>query len=138
MAKPSPNLPCPCASRLKYKKCCQKYHKGTLPANAELLMRSRYSAYALDMAEYIMKTTHPDNCDYTEEKERWKEEILSFCNHTTFLGLSISAFTDGEEEAFVTFEASLSSGILKEKSRFLKVDGRWLYIDGDISVQDND
>jgi len=101
-------------------------------------MRSRYSAYVLGIAEYIMQTTHPDNCDYTEEKERWKEEILDFCHHTTFLGLTVSDFTDGEEEAFITFEAALSSGILREKSRFLKEDGRWLYVDGDISVQDNE
>ncbi len=54
MAKPSPNLPCPCGSGLKYKKCCQKYHKGALPSTALLLMKSRYSAYALGLADYIM------------------------------------------------------------------------------------
>jgi SEC-C motif-containing protein len=93
-------------------------------------MRSRYSAYAFGLADYIIKTTHPDNSDYTEEKTKWKDEILAFCHHTTFLGLTISDFTDGEEEAYVTFEASLSSGILKEKSRFLYEHGRWLYVDG--------
>jgi len=40
-------------------------------------------------------------------------------------------FIDGKEEAFVTFNARLSSGDLKEKSRFLKLHGRWLYVDGE-------
>ena len=130
MKKPSPNLPCPCGSGQKYKKCCQKYHKGARPANAELLMRSRYSAFAYGLADYIIKTTHPNNSDHTTDIKRWKDEILSFCKHTSFLGLKVTGFTDGEKEAFVTFEASLSSGMLQEKSRFLKENGRWLYVDG--------
>jgi len=130
MTKPSPNLPCPCGSGEKYKKCCQKYHKGALPHNAEQLMRSRYSAFAFGLADYIIKTTHPNNSDYTDAKERWKEEILAFCTHTEFQGLQVIAFEEAEAEAFVTFTAFLSSGILKEQSRFLKENGMWLYVDG--------
>lgn len=130
MKKPSANLPCPCGSGQKYKKCCQKYHKGALPKNAEALMRSRYSAYAFGLAEYIIKTTHPQNPDYNEDTRTWKEEIVQFSTHTEFLHLNVMDFQEEEEEAFVTFEAELSSGILKEKSRFLKVDGKWLYVDG--------
>lgn len=130
MAKPSPNLPCPCGSELKYKKCCRKYHKGALPATAEQLMRSRYSAYAFGLTDYIMKTTHPDNPDFTENHTQWTEEILHFCNVTDFLGLKIIEVSEGTEKAYVTFEASLSSGILKEKSRFLKENGKWYYVDG--------
>ena len=137
MQKPSPNLPCPCGSGVKYKKCCQKYHKGALPANAQLLMRSRYSAYAFGLADYIIKTTHPDNSDFTPETKQWKEEILQFSQGTEFLGLKVTHFTDGKKEAFVTFEASLSSGLLKEKSRFLKENDRWLYVDGEFTAQEN-
>jgi len=36
----------------------------------------------------------------------------------------------------VTFEARLDSGILKEKSQFLKVDGKWLYESGDFTSVD--
>ena len=130
MKKLSPNAPCPCHSGKKYKKCCQKYHKGALPPTAPLLMRSRYSAYAYGHADYIMDTTHPKNSDYTEDKKTWREEILSFGTHTQFLGLRITEITEGEEESFVTFEAELSSGLLKERSRFLKENGRWYYVDG--------
>ncbi|MDD2950112.1 MAG: YchJ family metal-binding protein, partial [Sulfuricurvum sp.] len=61
--KISPNAPCPCHSGEKYKKCCQPYHKGILPSNAQKLMRSRYSAFALELSNYIMATTHPNNPD---------------------------------------------------------------------------
>ena len=93
-------------------------------------MRSRYSAYAVGDSSYIIKTTHPDNSDYTSNIKNWKESILSFSKQTNFLSLEIIDFIDGEEEAFVTFNARLSSGDLKEKSRFLKLYGRWLYADG--------
>ncbi|SFV90046.1 UPF0225 protein YchJ [hydrothermal vent metagenome] len=130
MKKYSPNAPCPCGSSLKYKKCCQKYHKGAVAPTAALLMRSRYSAYAVGDAAYIMKTTHPQNSDYTEEKIQWKEEIMQFCHHTQFLRLNITKIAEGDTEAYISFKAHLSSGILKEKSRFLKENGRWYYVDG--------
>jgi len=129
--KISPNALCPCHSGKKYKQCCQPYHKGIFPSTAEKLMRSRYSSFALDLAEYIMITTHPNNSDYTEEKENWRKSILDFSQNTQFVGLKILDFIDGENEAFVTFEALLDSGILKEKSRFLKEEGKWLYESGE-------
>lgn len=131
--KISPNAPCPCHSGKKYKLCCQPYHKGILPSNAEKLMRSRYSAFALDLAGYIMTTTHSDNSDFTDDTAYWKKSIQHFSQSTRFIGLKIMEFMDGESEAFVTFEANLDSGILKEKSRFLKENGKWLYESGVIN-----
>lgn len=131
--KISANAPCPCHSGKKYKQCCQPYHKGIVPATAVLLMRSRYSAYAMGLADYIIKTTHPDNPDFTEERENWKRSILHFSQNTEFSGLQIIQFIDGGNEAFVTFEALLSGGIMKEKSRFLKENGKWLYESGDFN-----
>lgn len=131
--KISANTPCPCHSGKKYKQCCQPYHKGIVPATALLLMRSRYSAYALGLADYIIKTTHLNNPDFTEERENWKKSILDFSQNTEFSGLKIIQFIDGENEAFVTFEALLSGGIMKEKSRFLKEKGKWLYESGDFN-----
>jgi len=129
--KISPNSPCLCHSGKKYKQCCQPYHKGILPSNAEKLMRSRYSAFALGLAEYIMATTHPNNADFSEDTMNWKHSIVQFSENTRFLGLKITEFIDGESEAFVTFEAMLDSGTLKEKSRFLKIKGKWLYESGE-------
>ena len=129
--KPSPNMLCSCDSGKKYKKCCSKYHKGAFAPDALALMKSRYSAYAVGNSSYIIKTTHPDNPDYTSDIKSWKESILSFTKQTHFLKLEIIDFRDGETEAFVTFNAQLSSGDLKEKSRFLKHHDQWFYVDGE-------
>lgn len=128
--KISANTLCPCHSGEKYKKCCQPYHKGILASNALKLMRSRYSAYALGAAEYIIRTTHPDNSDYTDTTEQWRQKILDFSQSSQFLGLKIIEFIEDETVSFVTFEAILEEGTLKEKSRFLKTEGKWLYESG--------
>ncbi len=130
MAKFSPNALCPCGSGDKYKKCCSKYHNGALAPTALILMKSRYCAYAVGDSKYIMKTTHPDNSDYTTDTKEWSQSISLFSEHTDFMGLTILEYIEGEEEAFVKFKAQLSSGDLIEKSRFLKVAGKWLYRGG--------
>ncbi len=94
------------------------------------LMRSRYSAYALRLVDYIIATTHPDNSDFTNNILEWQNSILRFCDSVDFLGLKIIEFIDGAEEAFVIFEAKLSDTKMIEKSRFLKEEGRWLYESG--------
>lgn len=132
MKKIRPNDLCPCGSKHKYKKCCAIYHKGAVAKTALLLMKSRYSAYACNHASYIIKTTHPNNLDYTTETKRWKESIESFSKTTEFLSLEVIELIEGEEEAFVTFKAKLSSGDMIEKSRFLKVNNFWLYESGEI------
>jgi len=95
-------------------------------------MKSRYSAYAVGNSDYIIKTTHPDNPDYTDDRKTWKTSIDRFCSETHFEGLKIIEWEEGEEESFVTFAATLSSGEMIEKSRFLKEGGRWLYVDGEM------
>ena len=96
-------------------------------------MRSRYSAYAFGLSDYIMDTTHPDNPDYTDNRKEWKKEIDRFCEGTVFEKLKVLSSSQEEDQAFVSFEAYLSSGLLAEKSRFLRENGRWLYVDGEFS-----
>ena len=96
-------------------------------------MKSRYVAYAVGDSSYIIKTTHPNNHDYSSNVKEWKQSIEEFSKATEFLGLEVLEFVDGVEEAFVTFKAKLSSGDMVEKSRFLKVDDRWLYESGEFS-----
>lgn len=129
--KISVNNPCPCGSSKKYKKCCQPFHKGANPKNALSLMKLRYSAYVVGDSSYIIKTTHCDNLDFNLDTIKWKNSIDKFTKITKFLSLDILEFIDGEDEAYVEFIATFESGKLTEKSRFLKVDGRWLYIDGE-------
>ena len=131
MKKISPNAPCPCGSHQKYKKCCLVYHKGANPKTALLLMRSRYTAYAVGDSAYIIKTTHVDNVNYNHDIGIWRDDIEIFCRETEFLGLEIIEIIEGENESFITFRARLSSGDMMENSRFLKLKEQWLYISGD-------
>lgn len=87
-------------------------------------MRSRYSAYALGKADYIIQTTHPKSPYIEKDQKKWKKAILEFCRTTQFLKLEI--LDSGEN--WVHFVAHLSSGPLEEKSLFEQIDGKWLYL----------
>jgi len=122
MAKFSVNSPCPCRSSLKYKKCCMALHKGAVAKDALTLMKSRYSAFALQKIEYIIKTS-------TSQKDY--DDLLAFSQECSFNRLTILAFEESEDISFVTFRAEIvCSGVdssFTEKSRFIKENNRWLY-----------
>lgn len=128
-------MQCPCGSGSLYTDCCGKYHQGAVPENALALMRSRYSAYALDLPDYIMATTHPLNPSYDKDTLRWRSSIKEFSRHTKFENLTIINFEDVVDAAFVTFRATLSQQgkdvSFTEKSRFEKINNRWLYHSGE-------
>jgi SEC-C motif-containing protein len=126
------NVLCPCHSGSAYADCCQPFHKGGLPENALKLMRSRYSAYALCLPAYIMQTTHPANP--SRDTAEWAQKILDFCRNTEFKSLEILDFQEEGSFATVTFTVGLvqnkKDASFTEKSRFEKVDGKWLYLSG--------
>lgn len=103
-------------------------------------MRSRYCAYAVGLADYVLDTTHPQNPNHSNDKATWKEDVLRFCDGTSFNGLQIKEFEDGAEIAYVTFTASLTQGskdaTFTEKSKFEKLNGRWFYLSGEIFSRD--
>lgn len=135
IVKISVNAPCPCGSQKKYKKCCKVFHNGSLAPTAQLLMKSRFSAFAASEANYIIKTTHKENPDFSDDLVSWKASILSFCHVTSFEKLDILEVIEGETESFVTFKATLTQEekdcSFIEKSRFLKENGAWLYHSGE-------
>ena len=52
---------CPCLSGEQYADCCGRFHRGEAEApTAEQLMRSRYSAFVVLDAGYLLRTWHPD------------------------------------------------------------------------------
>ena len=125
-----PETPCPCGSDRPYTACCGPCHDGSRPAtDAEALMRSRYSAYVLGNAAYLLATWHPQTrpagLDLSEEPvPHW-------------LGLQVKRHEVlGPEEARVEFVARYKIGgrahRLHETSRFGCLGGRWYYLDGDI------
>lgn len=131
----SPNDICPCGSFKKYKKCCKSFHdKITFPKTAPELMKSRFSGFAVLNADYIIFTTHENNSDFTLDLKSWNQDIMNFSKNTRFEKLQILDFINGEVESFVTFKATLFQDnndiSFIEKSRFLKVEEKWLYVDG--------
>ncbi len=134
----SSNNMCPCGSLKKYKKCCKPFHdRITFPTTALELMKSRYSAFSVCNPEYIIFTTHEENPDFTSNIEQWKKSIVSFSRNTKFEKLEILDFVDTEEESFVTFKVTLFQDnediSFTERSRFLKVNNIWQYVDGEFS-----
>ncbi|MBB5204239.1 SEC-C motif-containing protein [Inhella inkyongensis] len=129
------NGACPCGHPQSYAACCGRYHRtftetGTLSApTAEALMRSRYSAFVRDQLSYLLATWHPrtrpDRLSPNEPGLRW-------------LGLEVHRHTQLDAtHAEVHFVARSKLGgrahRLVETSRFERVDGVWLYVDGDLS-----
>ena len=132
----SANDNCPCGSLIKYKKCCKPFHENIkTPINALELMKSRYCAYAIEKSEYIILTTHQNNRDFNTDTKVWNNDILDFSRNTKFEKLEILEFIDGQNESFVTFKANITQNkqdvSFIEKSRFVKENGKWQYIDGE-------
>jgi SEC-C motif-containing protein len=98
-------------------------------------MRSRYSAFALALADYL-QATH--DVPATEEGRR---ELDAAARSVVWLGLTVHRVERGgpdDDEGFVEFTArSLDGGQvveLHERSRFRRVAARWLYVDGECRV----
>lgn len=119
--------PCPCDSGLPYSSCCQPLHAGTAAPDAEALMRSRYSAYALELEPYLLASWHPSTRPARME--------LRTEPRTQWLGLKVLGHWPDGERAEVEFVARYRIGgratRLHERSRFVREGGRWYYVDGD-------
>lgn len=121
---------CPCGSGFVYGKCCHPFHTGKRNApTAEALMRSRYSGYVVKAITYLLQTWHPSTRPQTIDPTT----IASWC------GLKIMRTSKGrksDNESTVEFIATaMNSGKisqLHEVSRFVKEDGCWLYVSGEV------
>lgn len=120
--------PCPCGLPAAYGECCGRFHSGESAApTAELLMRSRYSAFVVGNEEYLLRTWHPST--------RPRHLELDPGMHWT--RLEILDTTDGSafhSSGTVTFRARYrhhgKRGALHERSRFERQNGAWVYVDG--------
>lgn len=120
---------CLCGSGIEYNQCCGLFHSGDkLPATAEALMRSRFTAYALDKTDYILATwdasVQPEKTNFSDENLDWQRlKIID----TKKGGIN-------DSKGIVEFKAFyLNNGeeyMLHEISRFTKSNGRWFYVDG--------
>ena len=120
---------CPCNSGRRYAVCCGAPHSGQRPARtAEALMRSRYSAYVLRLEACLLHTWHPQT----------RPQALDLKHDTTrWLGLTVRGHEAGgpaDDAGRVRFTAHYRDGEdarrLDENSRFVRLGGRWMYLDG--------
>ena len=128
------NTPCPCArtdakGRVQgYANCCGRYvddFSATPAPDAESLMRSRYTAFVLGNEPYLLATWHVSERPASVELD----------SATKWLGLDVKhAATTGADAAEVEFVARYRIGgravRMHERSRFVREDGRWFYVDG--------
>ncbi len=116
---------CPCGQATAYEQCCAVYHQGQPAPTAEALMRSRYSAYTLNDEAYLRATWDERTCPV---------ERITHDDPTQWLGLEVKRHQTDGEQATVEFVARYKIGgkahRLHEISRFVKYDGKWLYVDG--------
>ncbi|MEI5099681.1 YchJ family metal-binding protein [Streptomyces sp. PmtG] len=119
---------CPCGHPSPYEKCCGALHRGeAAAATPEELMRSRYSAFVVRDEAYLLRTWHP----------RTRPPGIAFDEALRWTGLDVEETTDGtafHSTGTVTFRARYRddgrADSLHERSRFERVDGAWVYVDG--------
>ncbi len=127
MKTKSVHLVCPCDSGKSYALCCHPLHQGELAKSALALMRSRYSAYVLGLAPYIMQTWHP------KTRPGSSSDVID--DHVKWLGLQVlHTDTNSADTAIVEFVARYKVGgnraeRLHEISEFIFTDA-WYYVTG--------
>lgn len=117
---------CPCGSQEDYETCCGRWHRGEAAPDAEALMRSRYSAYVLQLEPYLLATWHAST--------RPASLGLDAAGSMKWLGLEVKRHEPtGPDSAMVEFLARYReggrAGQMQETSRFVHEEGRWYYLD---------
>lgn len=118
---------CYCHSNKMFSECCEPFLQKTIfPYTPEQLMRSRYSAYVLKDADYLMATTH-----ISERKHYAKAEILKWSQSNTWIKLEVLKSHDNivEFKAYYLDE-SLKAKVHHEQSTFKQENTIWYYVDG--------
>ncbi|GAA3008655.1 YchJ family protein [Streptomyces fulvorobeus] len=127
-AAPAPrtmaDAPCPCGLPATYAECCGRLHAGAAAATCEALMRSRYTAFVVQDAAYLLRTWHPDT----------RPPTVDFDPGLRWTGLEILAVTEGSPfhtTGTVTFRAHYTDDgrpdSLHERSRFVRHESHWVY-----------
>ena len=121
---------CPCGNATPYEACCQPIHQTHSKANTpEQLMRARYSAHVLGLVDFVVETYH-SSCNASEQRDAIAESVDS-----EWTELEVLESSADENEGYVTFKAFFNQDekpyCLEERSRFVREDGLWYYIDGE-------
>lgn len=119
--------PCPCGSGRTFGECCEPIIAGTTPAaDAEALMRSRYTAHVVRNTAYLDRTylptrRHPGGDSHTlRESIQWVKLEIHQHEANVRPGVSHVDFS-------AHFEEEGQKGIMHEKSEFELIDGEWIF-----------
>jgi SEC-C motif domain protein len=126
--KNEPTDACPCGSGHPARECCLPFiEQSRLPATAEQLMRSRYTAFTLNDEAWLRYSWHPEHCPPTIYLD-------SDCH---WLGLKIIRTSGGqadddtgEVEFVARYKKHGKATRIHENSRFTRYQGRWVYQTG--------
>ncbi|MBM0239066.1 SEC-C domain-containing protein [Micromonospora sp. ATA32] len=126
-AADDPTGPCPCGSGLPYGECCHRLHRGeATAATAEALMRSRFSAFAVRDIDYLLRSWHSSTRPARlrlDPGQQWSRlDIVDTDRGGLFDTIGVVEFRAHYREAG-------RPGTLDERSRFVREDGRWVYLD---------
>lgn len=118
---------CYCGSGKLFDDCCVQIHQGLrVAATPEELMRSRYTAYAINNLSYIENTM----CGVALEEYN-KHSSTDNVEHVKWLKLEIITSNVEESTAIVEFKAFYRANkrkyCLHEVSEFQFINGKWLY-----------
>ncbi|MDO4908586.1 MAG: YchJ family metal-binding protein [Corynebacterium sp.] len=119
---------CPCRTGLPYEECCGRFHTGTPAPTPEALMRSRFSAFAKNIPEYLLRTWAPETRPATLELDpeiRYTDLTIHHSTGGLFDATGTVSFT-----AYYT--APYGSGTQSELSHFRRDKGQWYYVDGEL------
>jgi SEC-C motif-containing protein len=115
---------CPCGLGDSYDRCCGRFHAGAPAPTAQALMRSRYSAFAVGDAGYLLRTWHPAvrPAGLTLDPELHWSRLAVLESHGG--GLFDQAGTVRFRAVYVQ---AGTRGVLAENSSFVRQDGQWSY-----------
>lgn len=121
---------CPCGQGA-YMSCCAPLHQGQQHASsAEQLMRSRYSAFALQQIDYLIQTTALGQQSYLD-----RDAIADWSQRNTWLQLEVIHHLAKLDKchAQVEFKAHYHDGqqaqVHHEISHFVYYAERWYFLD---------
>ena len=118
-------MQCPCNPNKKYSDCCKKAHQNiNSVTSAEVLMRSRYSAFVLANIEYLQKSHHST----TRPSKQEKREIEKWTKSVNWLKLEILSSTNDTVAFKAFFMENGAINVIQENSNFSKENGNWAYL----------
>jgi SEC-C motif domain protein len=130
---------CPCSSGGAYRDCCGPYHRGErLAPTCEALMRSRYAAFARKQLDYLVATSHPDLIAEHEGEAAMRRGLRESCEAHSYPGLTVHEHHEDGDHGQVLFTARIfrkgQDVSFSERSDFVREQGRWLYLSGEMSA----